>query len=324
MACAEELFYCNFVRITAVFEIYKKGGRVKKTTLSSLMLAVSVLVLPVKGVTLDLDLAIDQAKLIESQENFIGGGLNATISENEELLRSFRKDLYTIHSTDQGTFLVDRVLRDHIKHIFIKQGRVWEKKHFHLIKAFTREGSIAVDVGAHVGTHTTSMSRSVGEGGWVIAFEPQKKVFAELFFNMHLSGCKNVITLRKAVGNVEKTVYLGPVNPVNEGARFIVEEKTNEEVPMVTLDSLNLSNVSFIKIDSENMDLEILEGAEETIKRNRPIMIIEVQGNIDKERHDKVSMAEKRKLSIKKIKGLGYAIFSVGDFLCFPVERMIK
>lgn len=48
-------------------------------------------------------------------------------------------------------------------------------------------------------------------------------------------------------------------------------------VPIRTLDSYNLSNVGFIKIDVEGHEMDVLHGAEATLRRNRPNLLIEVE-----------------------------------------------
>ena len=47
------------------------------------------------------------------------------------------------------------------------------------------------------------------------------------------------------------------------------------EIRKVTLDEFDLPRVDFIKLDVEGMELEALEGADKTIKRSRPILLVE-------------------------------------------------
>jgi tetrahydromethanopterin S-methyltransferase subunit F len=49
-----------------------------------------------------------------------------------------------------------------------------------------------------------------------------------------------------------------------------------KEVKVVTLDSFNLTNVDFIKIDVESYEYEVLKGAKNTIETNKPIIGIEL------------------------------------------------
>jgi hypothetical protein len=47
-------------------------------------------------------------------------------------------------------------------------------------------------------------------------------------------------------------------------------------IKVVTLDSKGLTNISMIKIDVEGMELQVLEGAMETIQRERPVLFMEI------------------------------------------------
>ncbi len=44
---------------------------------------------------------------------------------------------------------------------------------------------------------------------------------------------------------------------------------------MATLDSFDLTNVDFIKIDTEGYEYFVLKGAEKTIKRDHPVIVVE-------------------------------------------------
>lgn len=57
----------------------------------------------------------------------------------------------------------------------------------------------------------------------------------------------------------------------SNGSSFLV----NPSIKVITLDSLNLQNISMIKIDVENHENEVLEGAKQTILNNKPIIFIE-------------------------------------------------
>ena len=54
----------------------------------------------------------------------------------------------------------------------------------------------------------------------------------------------------------------------------VVEDKNGQE-NVRTLDSFNLDNISFIKIDVEGYELNLLKGAQETIEKNKPVIFIE-------------------------------------------------
>ena len=167
--------------------------------------------------SINIEQTIEYAKNNEYLKKYT---LNITqeLLDNEYLLRQFNQDNYKICTTQQGSFFVDKMIdntpKDHIKNIIIEKGKIWEVLNHCFIKACVKKGTIAIDIGAHVGTHTITMAKAVGNDGLVIAFEPQYKVFQELFFNLYINECFNAIALRKAVGNENKTIYLGPIHPV--------------------------------------------------------------------------------------------------------------
>jgi hypothetical protein len=51
-------------------------------------------------------------------------------------------------------------------------------------------------------------------------------------------------------------------------------------VARVTLDELELSDVRFVKLDVEGHELPALRGAEQTVRRDRPLLMIELEERI--------------------------------------------
>ncbi|BFU59512.1 MULTISPECIES: FkbM family methyltransferase [Rodentibacter] len=65
-------------------------------------------------------------------------------------------------------------------------------------------------------------------------------------------------------------------SPTNENIGQIVDYQKTQKVPLISIDSLQLERIDFIKIDVEGMELSVLTGALESIKRHKPIMTIEI------------------------------------------------
>lgn len=184
--------------------------------------------------------------------------------------------IYTVSSV--GAFYVDDV-KDVIK-FQLSRSTPWELPIIRILETLVKPNTIAVDIGAHIGTHTVIMSRSVQPNGKILAFEPQKKLFRELTMNLRLNRCSNVTPLRYAIGDTNnQTVEMNPPVKGNEGATSI--GSGGDPVIMRTLDSFRLSNVSVMKIDVEGSEDGVLSGARDTILRNRPHIIIEIMGGYD-------------------------------------------
>jgi FkbM family methyltransferase len=147
------------------------------------------------------------------------------------------------------------------------------------VEPYIEPDGVVVDIGAYIGDHTVAYVRWAPRGE-VYAFEPNRIAFSCLVHNligMFGGAQKGLHIINHALGarNEYKTLYMP--KPDNPGmARMASVESTadGEQVVVDTLDSYKISP-SFIKIDVEGSELEVLDGAVETIKRGRPVMLIE-------------------------------------------------
>jgi len=152
-------------------------------------------------------------------------------------------------------------------------------------------GVIAIDCGANIGVHTIEWSRLMYGWGEVISFEAQEKIYYALAGNIAINNCLNVTAKFAAVGShcsfieIPEPNYLIPSSygsfELKESAKneFIgqaIDYKKTKAVPLVSIDSLNLKRLHFIKMDVEGMEEDVLDGAKESIKNNHPVMIIEI------------------------------------------------
>ena len=141
-----------------------------------------------------------------------------------------------------------------------------------------RPGDLVLEAGANFGAHTVAMAQIVGEQGCIIAFEPQRLVFQAMVANVALNSLLNVVTVQAGLGaqsGVIKVPVLNPAKGLNFGGFNISNHSTGEDVPVQTMDSLNLNRCRLIKVDVEGMECEVLEGAKNTIVRLRPVLYVE-------------------------------------------------
>jgi FkbM family methyltransferase len=147
-----------------------------------------------------------------------------------------------------------------------------------LFGQIVQPGTVALDIGANIGVHTIVLSRLAGPGGVVLAFEPQRLVFQALCANLALNQCANVYACQEAVGNEDGTIAVPSLDPAqqnNFGGLSLAARESGEPVRLKKVDSLQLPACHFLKVDVEGMEKEVLEGAEATIARHRPVMFVE-------------------------------------------------
>jgi FkbM family methyltransferase len=140
-----------------------------------------------------------------------------------------------------------------------------------IMLSHVKENDTVIDIGAFIGDHTIAYAKKVGLEGKVIAFEPNQSSFECLEYNM--KGFDNVELRKEGVSDSLHNISLTDV-PTNAGMAYA--EKSKKGIKCVSIDSLNLEKLDFIKIDAEGYEHNILNGAIETIKRLKPIMVIEI------------------------------------------------
>lgn len=199
----------------------------------------------------------------------------------------------------------------------LKQGLAYEGNIGIIIDQLTRPGSLAIDIGSHIGIHTINMSRKVGPQGAVMAFEPNKKLYMELLHNLALNNCTNIIPIAKALGDAPRMVLLNNIHIEQEDS----QSKNGDLVETITLDSLKLDNLSLIKMDVENYEYFVLRGARETILKNKPVIIFECWIGADYENSNPKEKANFDRV-ISLIESYGYEIYVIycNDFIAFPSE----
>lgn len=127
-----------------------------------------------------------------------------------------------------------------------------------------------LDIGAHTGSWSLTLAPLANH---VYSFEPQKMTYYGLCGGVALSNLKNVTCINKGLGSQEQcgkqTLYIvsddGGGSTVQTPSSNILRQ---EEIEIITLDSLKIEDISFIKMDVEENELAVLQGAAETLKRN--------------------------------------------------------
>ncbi len=128
-----------------------------------------------------------------------------------------------------------------------------------------------LDIGANIGCISQALTAT---GHYVEAFEPQPEIFKLLGQNVICPAHNVAVSNRIGFVKMPKLYYS---NKFNYGGVGIGDKSIygSIEVPCVTIDSLNIVDVGFMKIDVEGHELEVLEGAAETISLCRPILYVE-------------------------------------------------
>ncbi len=186
-----------------------------------------------------------------------------------------------------------------------------------LRKQYFKEGVFALDCGANIGAHTIAWSIATTNWGGGLAFEAQERIYYALAGNLALNNCFNFRALNVALGCPKKKEefleipMLDYTKPSSFGSLELKFDEKNEfigqtinkdntqKVPLISIDSLKLERIDFIKIDVERMEMEVLKGGAKSIEKFCPILLIEIIKSNQREIQD-------------FLQNLEYEIFSMG------------
>ena len=140
------------------------------------------------------------------------------------------------------------------------------------ITSWAPRGGTAVDVGAWYGPWTARLSRLADR---VVTIEPNP-VLARLM-RASFPAAQMVEAAASDRGGTAR-LWLPAAGRGAEGVASL--EHTSERsitVQRVTIDSLDLTDVRFIKMDIEGHEPAALRGAERTIRRDSPLLLLELE-----------------------------------------------
>ena len=156
----------------------------------------------------------------------------------------------------------------------------WAQGEIDMLAKFISEGDVVIDAGAFIGTHARAFSSLVGPFGKVYAFEPNRDSFNLLKENLRLADLPNIEAFPSALA-AKRELRIFNVTPTNgnRGAFQLVDANSEEarcQVEMTTLDSYGFDQVDLLKADVEGMELDVLNGAADTIERCKPVVFLEM------------------------------------------------
>tara|TARA_Y100000813_G_C24102612_1_gene323764 strand:+ start:115 stop:960 length:846 start_codon:yes stop_codon:yes gene_type:complete len=157
------------------------------------------------------------------------------------------------------------------------------------ILEFINEGDTVFDVGANIGCFSVPFAKKVGSNGKVYAFEPQPFINKLLKKNIQENNLDNVKIIDDGLGAKNQTLKLddfdyttignfGGISLSGRNNLNYAQKKTDKKhiVRLRTLNEfIDLQQCNFLKIDVELMELSVLEGAKDFIKKFKPIIWIE-------------------------------------------------
>lgn len=160
-------------------------------------------------------------------------------------------------------------------HITSEYGNTLYDQTIEEVLTVIKPGGKIIDIGANLGVYSIAASQILPYSEFIL-FEPVYATAEYATSNLSKCGIKhtlNCIALSNYIG--EGYFAISQMHQTNKFSSI------GEKVKVSTLDSYAYNEVSFIKIDVEGHELQVLEGAVNTIKINKPVVLLEYHKEAD-------------------------------------------
>ena len=151
-----------------------------------------------------------------------------------------------------------------------KPSRQEKLRHLDAALSFVKSFRLAIDVGAHVGNWTKVMASRFER---VLAFEPYPP--NQERWRRNMEGVANATLVDLAVGDENSYVRLQGEKHSKHFCIKVPGYGADSDGRMIKLDDYAFTDLDFLKVDTEGADALVLKGAAETIRRCRPVVIVE-------------------------------------------------
>lgn len=161
------------------------------------------------------------------------------------------------------------------------------------IRSYLKPGDTAIDVGGQIGYLSLVMATSADRKVSVLSFEPEHDNIRRFKANVALNELRNVELIEQAAGSSVGTLKLYLSADSNAGTHSTIRENENVsdkfiEIPCTTIDheiqQRSLKRVDLIKIDVEGGEIDVINGALNTLTSMQPVLITELGDALQKAR----------------------------------------
>ena len=216
-------------------------------------------------------------------------GLEVTRRQGSPSRSKYSKNLSYYETATGNFFLPTDAVNDGVA-CTIKRNEIFEKEVVDLASNYITQNSTVLDVGSNFGQMAILFAKMTGPNGKVHAFDADDFIFEILQKNIEANNLGE--TINPHFGAVHNKLGEILYFPVQDFERFQTygsygidyNGKKGREVPTITIDSLNIQEpISFMKVDVQGGDLQAMQGAIDTIKKNQMPILFEYEAAFEEE-----------------------------------------
>jgi FkbM family methyltransferase len=176
-------------------------------------------------------------------------------------------------------------------------GGIYERSTARALTKLVKPSSLVLDIGANIGAHTLRLAKLVGPRGRVLAFEPTDYAFGKLRGNLELNPVLasrvksfHCFLAETSEAAVPDAIYSSwpLVGGTELHAKHLGREMRTEAAPARSIDSVLAEHaggsVQLVKIDVDGFESQVLRGATQMLRVDRPIFVMELAPYVLEER----------------------------------------
>tara|TARA_B100000212_G_scaffold198365_1_gene149678 strand:- start:2584 stop:3219 length:636 start_codon:yes stop_codon:yes gene_type:complete len=185
----------------------------------------------------------------------------------------------------------------HFEH-YIKDGG-YQTVHRDTILKYVKENrpnlKNCIDVGSHIGFWSKDFTNLFTH---TFAFDPIPQV-RECYIKNITNSNYTLYPYGLGKENKKISVLYSPKETGNTHA----SDKGNLEIEIKTIDTFNLPNIDYIKIDAEGYEIEVVEGAKKLIEECKPFIHIEAKKKVMKKQNITMEQIEElfKRINYKQV-----------------------
>jgi FkbM family methyltransferase len=205
---------------------------------------------------------------------------------------------------------------------------VYEYSKTRLFRQLMKDKMISLDIGACDGNYSILMAKLTHDEGRILAFEPDPENCRLLEDNVKVNKFKSIEVHQYALSDKEGTATFYPggglgslVSRSLSAGQFQCEPITVRLRKLDdVLDELNIRHVDIIELDVEGSEIQVLKGAEHTLRNNCVHLLMDVDVGSNEERIELYRLLDSFGYEMYRIGKQPTRIKSVEEVLLFSTN----